>query len=201
MRLSLLFDIDGTLLDTLEAIVEAMNAACAEFAIVPFRADELRPMIGTPVQRQLQALRDVTGRVVDEFTERYYEHFTRLVDRGVRPYPDVHETFPLLVGRKIGTMSTRRRNEARHMLRVAGLEPYFHEVIGGDDVARPKPNPDLPVFGARALGVDPANCAVVGDSPVDIRAGRSAGMRAIAVSYGYGDPFALVAEKPDAMVD
>ncbi len=202
MALAVLFDIDGTLMDTLDAIVEAMNAAAWELGVSPpFRADELRPMIGTPVQRQLGELRKVTGPRADDFTERYYAHFTQIVEGGVRLFPGVRETFPSLADRKIGTMSTRRRNEARHMLRVAKLEAYFLAIVGGDDVRRPKPNPDLPLLAAQALRVDPAECVVVGDSPVDIGAGHAAGMRAIAALYGYGEADAIRAANPDASVE
>lgn len=199
MALAILFDIDGTLLDTLDAIVHAMNAACDELGIGPhFEASELRPRIGTPVQHQLDILRDVRGPLAETFADRYYAHFTKLVDRGVEPFPGVRETFPLLRSRAIGTMSTRRRSEAVHMMRVAGLEPYFTTITGGDEVGRPKPNPDLPLHAARSLAVPPERCVVVGDAPVDILAGRAAGMLTVAATYGYGDRLALLEAKPSA---
>jgi len=90
MALAVLFDLDGTLMDTLASIVEAMNEAAAEFHVVPeFREDELRPTIGKPVPRQLDELRGISGPLADAFTDRYYVHFTRLVERGVRLYPGV----------------------------------------------------------------------------------------------------------------
>lgn len=201
MALALLLDIDGTLLDTLDAIIVAMNAASDELRVEPrFSASELKSMIGTPVQHQLRVLRGIAGPTAEEFADRYYAHFTRLVDDGVRPFPGVRETFPRLQGRAIGTMSTRRRTEAIHMLRVAGLEQYFTAIVGGDEVARPKPNPDLPLHAAEVLRVEPGECIVVGDAPVDIRAGRAARMRTVAATYGYGDPVELRAANPTAEI-
>jgi len=201
VTLALLFDIDGTLLDTLRAIVTSMNAACDELGIRPhFTEGELKPWIGTPVQHQLEKLRNIRGLVADHYADRYYAHFTRLVDEGVAPFPGVRATFPSLRGRAITTMSTRRRTEAVHMLRVAGLEAYFTTIVGGDDVPRPKPNPDLPLHAAASLAVPPRNCAVVGDAPVDILAGREAGMRTIAATYGYGDRTSLAGARPDATI-
>ena len=201
MALALLLDLDGTLMDTLDTIVEAMNAACDDLGVSPpFRAPELRPTIGMPVQRQLQLLRGIVGPFADEFTDRYYAHFTRAVERGVRLYPEVKETFPSLAGRPIASMSTRRAHQVDQMLRITGLRGFFRSVVGGDQVSRPKPFPDLPLFGAKALGVSPDACVVVGDSPVDIRAGRSAGMKTIAVHYGYGDPAAVAESGPDATI-
>jgi len=201
VALALLFDLDGTLMDTLDTIVQAMNTACDDLGVSPpFRAQELRPTIGMPVQRQLQLLRGIIGPLADEFTDRYYAHFTRAVERGVGLYPGVKETFPSFAGRPIASMSTRRAHQVDRMLRITGLRGFFRSVVGGDQVSRPKPFPDLPLFGAKALGVSPEACVVLGDSPVDIQAGRSAGMKTIAAVYGYGDSAAVADAAPDATI-
>jgi HAD superfamily hydrolase (TIGR01509 family) len=198
--LALLLDIDGTLMDTFDLILEAMNVAIAEHRVEPLRAEELRPLIGMPVEVQMKRLRGMEGPVVREIAERYYEEFHRLVDRGLRLYPGVAETLARLKDRPITTVSTRRREEARHMLRVAGIDRYFRAIVGGDEVARPKPSPDLPLHAAKALRVPPARAAVVGDSPVDILAGRAAGTWTIAATYGYGEIKALREAKPHAEI-
>ncbi len=197
---ALLLDIDGTLMDTFDAILEAMNLALKDTGVPPLRAEELRPLIGMPVQRQMKILRDMEGPPVDAVTERYYQEFHRLVDLGVHLYPGVAETLAGFTGRPIATMSTRRRDEARHMLRVAGIEGRFTEIVGGDDVSRPKPYPDLPRHGAAALGVPVNRAVVVGDSPVDILAGRAAGAWTVAATYGYGSPVSLREAKPHATI-
>lgn len=200
MPLALLFDLDGTLIETLDAIAASMNAALAECGEGPLTKEELRPLIGMPVQRQLDILRGMSGPVVDQITDRYYVHFMRFVEKGLPVYPGVRETFPLLAGRRISTMTTRRHDGARRMLEVAGLVSYFKAIVGGDEVSRPKPFPDLPLHSAQALGVRPEACAIVGDSPVDILAGRAARMWTIAVTYGYGDPKALGEAKPHEQI-
>ena len=199
---ALLLDIDGTLMDTLDAIVEAMNLALAEVPVrPPLRADELRPLIGMPVQRQMKLLRGMEkGPLVETITERYYAHFHGIVDRGVRLYPGVAGTLASLADRAIGTMTTRRRGEAVHMLRVGGVDRYFRAIIGGDEVSRPKPNPDLPLYGAKALRAPPAGTVVVGDSPVDVEAGRAAGMWTVAATYGYGELRAIRDAGPHAEI-
>ena len=199
--LALLLDIDGTLMDTFDAILEAMNLAIAPSGIRPLRAAELRPLIGIPVQRQMKMLRGTEGPAAAEITERYYREFHRLVDRGVRLYPGVRETLEFLQNRAIATMSTRRRDEARHMLGVAGIDRFFRAIVGGDEVVRPKPDPALPLHGARALGVPPSQAVVVGDAPVDIQAGRAAGSWTVAAAYGYGDPRDLRKARPHASID
>ena len=197
---ALLIDIDGTLLETLDAILEAMNLALAEVHEPPLETEELRPLIGMPVQRQMKLLRGMEGPVVEKITDRYYEHFRAIIDRGVRLYPGVPTTLESLAGRRIATMSTRRRDEARHMLRVAGIERYFTAIVGGDEVSRPKPHPDLPRFSANALRVSPSQAVVVGDSLVDIEAGRAAGTWTVAATYGYGALATLREARPNAEI-
>lgn len=199
MVLALLFDIDGTLLDTLDAIVASMNGAFAEFGVRPLTKEEIRPLIGMPVARQMDQLRGMSGPVVDRITDRYYELILEHVERGLPLFPGVRETFPLL-DRPISTMTTRRLQGARRMLEVAGIAPYFRAIVGADEVSRPKPYPDLPLYSARALGVPPEACVVVGDAPVDILAGRAARMWTVAALYGYGTPSAIREAKPHAEI-
>ncbi len=199
MPLALLFDLDGTLIDTVDAIVASMNAALAEFGVQPLAKEELRPMIGMPVARQMDQLRGMRGPVVDRITDRYYEFFMERVEKGLPLFPGVKETLPRLQ-RPISTMTTRRLQGARRMLEVMGIAPYFQAVVGGDEVSRPKPYPDLPLYSAKALGLPPERCVVVGDSPVDILAGRAARMWTVAALYGYGNPSAIREAKPHAEI-
>ena len=201
MSLALLFDLDGTLVQTLDAIVHAMNAAMVEIGDSrAFTKEELRPFIGRPVQHQLEVLRGIQGGTADGFADRYYAHFMEIMEQGIRLYPGVQDTFPRLSGRRVGTMTTRRKNEARRMLELAGLLSHFTAVVGGDEVERPKPAPDLPRHSAQVLGVRPEDCVVVGDSPVDVLAGRGARAWTVAATYGYGDPRALAEAKPHAEI-
>ena len=199
MVLALLLDLDGTLFDTLDAIVESMNAAFEAFDVRPLAKEEIRPMIGMPVARQMAALRGMEGPVVDEITDRYYGFFLERVEAGIPLFPGVAETLAGL-DRPISTMTTRRLRGARRMLEVGGIAPYFRAVVGGDEVARPKPYPDLPRYSAKALGLPPERCVVVGDSPVDILAGRAARTWTVAAMYGYGEPSAIREAKPHAEI-
>ncbi len=199
MPLALLFDLDGTLMDTVGAIVESMNAALAEVDVKPLTLEEIRPLIGMPVARQMDQLRGMQGPGVDRITDRYYEFFMVHVEKGLPLFPGVKETIPTLE-RAMSTMTTRRLYGARRMLEVAGIASFFKAVVGGDEVSRPKPYPDLPLYSAKALGVPPDQCVVVGDAPVDILAGRAARMWTIAATYGYGNPSAIREAKPHAEI-
>ena len=199
--LALLFDLDGTLLDTFDQLLRAQNEALAAFGEPPLAAEELRPLIGIPLAKQMEITRGMTGPRVAAINEEYYRRFRALLERGVRLFPGVKETLAVLRERPIGTMTTRRRDTAEVMLRKAGIRSYFRSVVGGDEVERPKPEPDLPRFAAKALGRSPRECVVVGDAPVDVLAGRAAGTWTVAAAYGYGARAGLLAAKPDAVLE
>ncbi|MFQ5986475.1 MAG: HAD family hydrolase [Thermoplasmata archaeon] len=200
MALAVLLDLDGTLFDSFDAILHAMNAALAENDEPPLRDDELRPLVGMPVRRQMALLRGWEGPPVKRLAQRYYEYFDARVAEGLPLYPGVRDTLEALADRPLGTITTRRTLMARRMLRGAGLAGFFQAIVGGDAVPRPKPAPDLIHHAAGAIGRTAAESVAVGDSPVDLQAGRFAGARTVAALYGYGDDEALLAVDPDGEI-
>ena len=199
--LALLFDLDGTLLDTFEQLLQAQNEALAAFGEPPLTAEQLRPLVGLPLTKQMEITRGMRGPRVAAINDDYYRRFQAALENGVRTYPGVRETLAVLRDRRIGTMTTRRQAVADRMLRLAGIREFFTAVVGGDEVPRPKPEPDLPLFAAKALGLPANECVVVGDSPVDILAGKAAGASTIAVAYGYGTREELMAAAPSRVIE
>jgi len=197
---ALLLDVDGTLLDTFPDILASMNRALEELGERPVTAEELRPLIGVHVVRQMEILRSMPEDRAREVNDRYYGHFRRIVEERAAVYPGVRDTLERLRGRPIATFTTRRREVARTMLRTAGLETFFFAIVGGDEVVRQKPHPDLALHVARILNAPPSECVVVGDAPVDIEAGNAAGMRTVAALYGYGTTEAMAAARPTATI-
>lgn len=182
----ILLDVDGTLFDSFPAILASMNDALEETGDPPLRAGELRPLIGMPVRRQMALLRGMEGPAVAPLRDGYYRHFQRRVEEGIPLFPGVAETLERLGGRAIGTMTTRRTAVARRMLETAHIVERFVAIVGGDQVTRPKPHPDLVRVAAEAIGTRPRECVAVGDAAVDILAGRRAGAWTVAATYGYG---------------
>jgi 2-phosphoglycolate phosphatase len=200
MGQTLLLDLDGTLLDSAESIHRALARALTDWDVAPVALEELRPLIGRPVAHQLAVLRGITGRRADEIAKAYTRHYAEDVRRGVRVFPQVAATLAKLRRFRIGTMTTKRTDQATLVLRQAGLLGSFDVVLGGDRVGAPKPAPDLPLAVLQALGASPRDAVVVGDSFVDIVAGRAAGAHTVAALYGYGDPQELAASRPDATI-
>src|SRR6266705_1611306 len=203
---AVLFDIDGTLLDTRDAWVAAFDAGLAAIRKASISGSEAAQWIGTPIE-VIYAER--CGLAGDELTMAVRE-FQRVeaasVHEGMRAYPGIREALASLVAWKLATVSNKRRDTSVEALRATGLLPFFAVVLGGDSVPRKKPAPDPILKAASALGVQPTECAVVGDTEVDVRAGKAAGARTIGVTWGYGTRARLedagvdyLIETPDAL--
>src|SRR2546425_1285455 len=198
---AVLFDIDGTLLDTRDAWVAAFDAGLAAIRKTSISGAEAAQWIGTPIEviyaERCAVVGDELARAVREFQRIEAES----VRDGMRAYPGVREAIASLVAWKLAAVTNKRRDTSIEALRVSGLLPFFALVLGGDSVPHKKPAPDPILRAASALGVRPAECAVVGDTENDVVAGKAAGARTIGVTWGYGTRARLEADVDDHRVD
>ena len=194
-----LFDIDGTLLDSAPDICGAQSEVLAAAGCEPVSFEFLRGYIGL----ELRALfRDVFPHAseaeLDQLSEQYSLHYRARRHAGTRPYPGVQEALANLGGRK-STATTKSTAGSRLVLEHFELLQYFDHVQGSDGIAY-KPAPDVVLAALKGLDATPGDCLFVGDSPADMEAGRRAGVRICAVTYGYGDPAELAKWQPDHWV-
>jgi phosphoglycolate phosphatase len=190
-----LFDIDGTLLDSAPDICGAQSEVLAAAGYAPPGFAYLRSYIG----RELRALfRSVVPNVSDAELERLTEEYSRNYrarrHAGTRLYPGVAEALAAL-GRK-STATTKSTAGTKMVLEHFGLLQYFDHVQGSDGL-RCKPAPDVVLAAMAGLGANPRDCLLVGDSSADMEAGRLAGVKICAVTYGYGDAAELAKWQPD----
>jgi len=194
-----LFDIDGTLVDSAADICAAVRQALAEEGIDGLTEPYLRSFIG-------HHLFDLFREVLPESTQQDHE---RLLARyraiylarrhaSTRVYPGVEPMLAALGGLK-STATTKSSETARQVLELFGLARYFDHVQGTDGFPS-KPAPDVILRSLDRLGVRPENCLLVGDAAPDMEAGRRAGVRTCAVTWGYGDREAMRAHQPDFWV-
>lgn len=206
-----LFDLDGTLLNTLPDLVLLTNSIL-EFEGFPKRTEaEILSFVGNGVRRLMyQALPDsVTEEETDQamrlWNERFHDYY-----HNTHPYKDVTETLQELrrKGCKIGAVSNKLQTGVDAILDIClpgMLDVRFGE--GGQDsqghIMVRKPDPDGLYMAMRELHSSPEDTAYVGDSPGDIRAAHNAGVFGIAVSWGYNDPlkFAEKGARPDMIID
>ncbi len=178
-----LFDLDGTLIDTLELIKASMRYATETVLGTALPDDVLMHNVGVPLIVQMREFDEARA---DELLAVYREHNARVHDIMVKEYPGVEETLQALMaaGKRLGIVTSKAREVAFRGLDRFDLARYFDAVVSFDDVPVHKPDPHPVMFAAEQMGVDPALCAYVGDSPHDMSAALAAGCIAIAALWG-----------------
>jgi pyrophosphatase PpaX len=196
-----LFDLDGTVIDSGAIILASMRHAAREVLGVEPPEDELMAAVGGPgLEAQMRAL---APDRVEELVFSYRAHNEPLHDELVC-CAGVDDVLVRLKdeGRRLGIVSAKRRATIELAFAKIPLAHLFDVVVGGDETMRHKPQPEPLLLAAERLGADPIDCAYVGDSPFDIRAAKAAAMHAVAVTWGGIHPRErLEREEPDAIVD
>ncbi len=183
---AVLFDVDGTLLDTRDAWIAAFDAGLAAVGARTLPSAQATRWIGTPIETIYAERCGLSGAVHARAVDAFQESEARSVDLGVRAFPGIREALASLVSWRLGAITNKRRETTLRAFRAAGLEDRFEMVLGGDSVPQKKPSPGPVLQAAREFRVDPAACAMVGDTENDVRAGRDAGAVTVGVTWGYG---------------
>jgi phosphoglycolate phosphatase len=189
---ALIFDLDGTLVDTLQDIAAAMNAALESRGCPPLPPDSYRSRVGWG-SRELSRLCLPEGSVTEEEVRRLEREFRWRYEAApaVRsvPFPGIPEALEELQGRGIPlSILTNKPDETVKPLLAALLPDIrFFRALGAVDGRPRKPDPTAALGIARDLGVPPGRIFFVGDSGVDMRTARNAGMVPIGVAWGYRD--------------
>lgn len=191
-----LFDLDGTLADTIPLIVASYQHAFR--VVLGEEVDEARAKawIGRPLLDALVEESPEHGHALDA---AYREWNLANTGRLIRRYDGVPELLARLhaAGVRTAVVTSKRHETARLALEGVGIAHLVEVAAALEDTERHKPEPDPLLHGAAALGAEPSECVYVGDAAVDVRAARAAGMAAVAVTWGAGEVDALRAEGPD----
>jgi pyrophosphatase PpaX len=190
-----LFDLDGTLLDSVELILSSYRHTLLVHRGTTVADSVWLAGLGTPLWAQFRRVTDDPAEI-DAMVETYHVHNLANHDRMVRPYDGIVNVVTALAGRaRLGLVTSKLREGALRGLRIAAIEHLFTVVVGADDVERHKPDPAPVLRAVELLSADAASTVFVGDSPHDLAAGRAAGVRTAAVLWG---PFARAALEPHA---
>ncbi len=195
-----LFDVDGTLLDSAPDICGAVSTVLTQTARPDVPHEFLRTYIGRHLVDLFQDLfPDAPPEQVDAWIQEYRTIYPQRGHLNTKLYPGVAETIGQLGGLKT-TATTKGTPTATNILTQFGLIGHFHHVQGTDGFPS-KPEPEVIHRAMAALGVQAEDCLMIGDSVPDMVAGKAAGVKVCAVSYGYGKAEELRACQPDYWLD
>jgi pyrophosphatase PpaX len=178
-----LFDLDGTLVDSAAAILGSFHHATETVLRRRFPDDEILSRVGGTNLAHQMALLDPDR--VDELVRVYRAHNDPQYSE-LACFEGVLDVLQQLKveGRRLGIVSAKRRPTVERVVRSAGMGEYFDVVVGSDDTQRHKPDPEPVLKALEVLEAGPDEAAYVGDSPFDVAAARAAGVFAVAIGWG-----------------
>ncbi len=206
---AVIYDLDGTLVDSAGEIAAALNAALAEQGFPPLPLHVVPSMVGpglpVPVERAL-ARHGAASIDHDDAVARFERHYAAIVGTEARLFDGVREGLERLRADRIpmAVVTNKPRAFTLKLLERLGIAQFFVAIVAGDDGVRAKPAGDMLVAACRAMRVEPAQALMVGDSDNDVRAARAAGCPVWCVPYGYNEgrpPEALACDRRVATLD
>ncbi|AQZ47220.1 pyrophosphatase PpaX [Paenibacillus larvae subsp. larvae] len=197
---TLLFDLDGTILDTNELIIQSFIHALQGQTSTPLDREAIILQMGRPLTEQLQFFSgrdEVTDLITLYRTFNYDQH-----DRYVRAFPHVKEVLARIHSRgvKLGVVTSKIRRTTELGLELSGLSPYLDVIVTIDDVRNPKPDPEGIHLAISRFGSVPEETIMVGDSHYDIEAARNAGVASVAVGWSLKGEAYLRQYHPDHLI-
>jgi phosphoglycolate phosphatase len=198
----LIFDLDGTLIDSKLDLVLAVNATLEHLGRAPLAHETIYGYVGdgAPLLVRRALGEGVTDREADEGLAYFLSYYRAHMLDNTAAYPGVREGLELLKNRAMAVLTNKPVRFSQEILDGLSLARYFQYVYGGNSFATKKPDPLGANTLLRDLAAAPQEAMMVGDSDVDVRTARNAGMWACGVSYGLGAE-GMRAHPPDLMLD
>lgn len=196
---TVLFDLDGTLIDTNELIIASFQHTF-DFYNLQFTREEIMQFNGPPLR---DTFHNVNPDLADEMIATYREHNIAHHDELVKAFPNVVETVAILhrKGFGLGIVTAKVDQTVEMGLRLTGLDRYFDTVITLNDVTHSKPHPEPVMKAMKVLNADPETTLMVGDNYHDIEAGQNAGIRTAGVAWSHKGREFLARFKPTYMLE
>jgi phosphoglycolate phosphatase len=204
--LTVVFDLDGTLVDTAPDLVDTLNVVFARKGLPPMPYVQARNMIGGGARRMIELGLKAEGRScsADElermFTDFIAHYAAHIADRS-RPFPGLEATLDQLAARdcRLAVCTNKLENLSRLLLDALKLTPRFVAICGQDTFGIQKPNPEMLRRTVAAAGGDIARAVMIGDSKNDIDTARAANVPVVAVDFGYTE-VPVVTLEPDRII-
>lgn len=205
----ILFDLDGTLVDSAPDIANAANNMLKTLGEEQAAPEQIRTWIGNglPKLAKRALTKDFDGEpdaaLFDKAMPILMQHYERDVCVDSYMYEGVVETLQTLheQGYILGCVTNKAASCTLPLLNQLQIDQYFTTIVSGDTCENKKPHPEPILFGITEMGLTPESCALVGDSAHDIHAAQAANIPAIAVNYGYNQGVDLSTQNPNALVE
>jgi phosphoglycolate phosphatase len=189
---TIVFDLDGTLVDTAPDLVRSTNHAIAKVGLAPVAAEIIRPTVSHGARAMIVHALEIHGRTiengqVDELLDVFLDFYARNIAVESRPYPDSPAVLKRLRGKgvRLAVCTNKREGLSRKLLSELGLLPLFDAVVGRDTLPVHKPDPGHLIGTVILADGDLGRAIMVGDSEVDVRTAKAAGIPVVGVSFGY----------------
>ncbi len=198
-----LFDEDGTLIDTYDIILASMRHTINDVLGRDLPDEALMAGVGTPLYDQMLSFAEGDEALAEHLLSTYREHNVAVHDASVRAFPDTRAALERLrdAGVPMGVVTSKRHALAQRGLDMSGIAEFFDVLIAPDDWPEHKPAPGPILRACELMGLDASRCLYVGDSPFDMQAGNAAGCATVAALWGMFPPEALAAENPTMACD
>jgi phosphoglycolate phosphatase len=204
--LTVVFDLDGTLVDTAPDLIEALNVAFAREGLPPVAYAEARNMIGGGARRMIEnALkhegRALPGGAVDRMFDGFIAHYAAHIADRSRPFPGLERALDGLAadGCRLAVCTNKLEGLSRQLLDALGLSRRFVAICGQDTFRVQKPDPEILRQTIQAAGGEVGRAVMVGDSGTDIATARAAGIPVVAVDFGYSET-PITQLRPDRLI-
>ncbi len=196
----IIFDFDGTLIDSYEAIAESLNRVRASFSLAPFALEEVKTMVGHGLELLIE--KAIGPGHTEEGVGLFRQSYASLCEKKTSILPQVKETIEELDrrGYRMAIATNKPSYFARDILRALEMDHLFSEVLGPNDVERPKPDPEMLEIIMMRIGLAPDEVAYVGDMLLDIEVARRAGVAVYAIPTGSASREALLNGRPDRLL-
>lgn len=196
-----IFDLDGTLIDSYQAIYLGFHHAYTEMGFPPMSYEQVKRVVGLGLNYTFRELlgEERVSRALFLFRKKYEEVFRE----NTRLLPDVREILETLHGRgiRLAVATNKLGRFSREILEQFGMEKLFTVIVGDGDVPQNKPDPEMLRLAMEKMGVEKERTIFVGDSVIDIQTGKNAGVRVFAVPTGNTDRRDLENARPEVMLD
>ncbi|WP_163970518.1 pyrophosphatase PpaX [Oceanobacillus halotolerans] len=196
---TILFDLDGTLIDTNDLIMASFRHTFQRHNM-PFTTEDIIEFNGPPLQ---ETFRKIDPNRVDELIATYREHNFAHHDNYVKPFPHVVDTVKQLKKQnlRLGVVTTKLQKTAKMGISITGMDGLFETMITTDDVTNTKPHPEPVLKAMEHLNADPSSTLMIGDNHHDIEAGHNAGILTAGVVWSQKGAERLKQYNPTYMID